>query len=193
MGASADKVFIDTSAWIAFLDASDRAHKGVARFFRDAVGKTALLTTDYVVHETLAYLNCSLKNHGLAAAFYAGCQNTAGLEIVAVPAETTEAALNEFFFKFTDQSISVVDAVSFYIMKRLGIDRALAVDNHFIMAGFQLIDIKRLSRPALTFNRFAARCACLVGSGRRYPRQQSRTTFTASGSVTAWPTETKTG
>lgn len=139
MAESFNRVFVDTSAWIAFLDAGDSAHDQVARFLKAAVGKCRLFTTDYVVFETLTYLNCSLKNHRLAADFYEGCKDTSGLEIVRVPPEGAEAALAEFFFKFDDQSISVVDAVSFYIMKQLGLEHALAIDNHFNMAGFQTV------------------------------------------------------
>ena len=142
MTPSFNQVFVDTSAWIAFLDAGDTAHSGVSRFFKTAVGKTRLLTTDYVVFETLTYLNCSLKNHRLAATFYATCKNASGLEIVPVSSESADAALTEFFFKFTDQSISVVDAVSFYIMKQFGLELALAIDDHFRAAGFQVIALE---------------------------------------------------
>lgn len=141
MTPSFNQVFVDTSAWIAFLDAGDTAHRGVSRFFKAAVGRTRLLTTDYVVFETLTYLNCSLKNQQMAVAFFESCKNASGLEIVPVSSESAEAALTEFFFKFTDQSISVVDAVSFYIMKQFGLEQALAIDNHFKTAGFQLIGL----------------------------------------------------
>ncbi|MDP1809034.1 MAG: PIN domain-containing protein [Actinomycetota bacterium] len=139
MAARIDRVFVDTSAWIAFLDAGDDAHKAVAAGFSGAVRRARLLTTDYVIFETLTYLNCSLKNHDLAVAFYENCQDTVGLEIIPVPSEAAEAALAEFFFKFSDQAISVVDAVSFYIMKQLGLKYALAVGKHFIAAGFELV------------------------------------------------------
>lgn len=59
-------IFVDTAGWVACADASDRAH-GVARAARDAALEAGhrLVTTDYVVDETLTLLRMRL---GIAAA-----------------------------------------------------------------------------------------------------------------------------
>lgn len=134
-----ERIFVDTSAWIAYLDAGDGAHKAVEKYLRSAVGAARLITSDFVIFETLTYLNCSLKNHKLAGDFYESVQQASGLDIAVADSGMVDAALKEFFFQLEDQPISVVDAVSFYIMKKLGLELALALDKHFIVAGFRLV------------------------------------------------------
>jgi predicted nucleic acid-binding protein len=59
-------LFVDTAGWMACADAADRAHAR-ARTARDAAleGGSVLVTTDYVVDETLTLIRLRL---GLAAA-----------------------------------------------------------------------------------------------------------------------------
>lgn len=131
-----ESVFVDTSAWIAFLDASDKHHPKIANFIKSSVGKRCLVTSDYVVYETLTYLNCSLKAYKLAKDFYAKVQSASGVEIVLVTKQMCDKALAEFFFKFTDKQLSVVDATSFLIMKKLNLKVALTLDRHYEQVGF---------------------------------------------------------
>ena len=133
------KVFVDTSGWIAFLDAGDANHQKVSNFVRSAVGKIRLITTNFVVYETLTYLNCSLKNLELAKEFYNQIRIAPGLEIVSIPTQAAEKSLEEFFFKFLDKHLSVVDATSFFLMKQLDLKQALSLDNHYSQVGFQLV------------------------------------------------------
>jgi predicted nucleic acid-binding protein len=133
------KVFVDTSGWIAFIDAGDADHLKVREFLQSAIGKFRLVTTDFVVYETLTYLNCSLKNSRLAKDFYVKAKNTMGLEVIAISRQIAEKSLEEFFFKFGDKFLSVVDATSFLTMKQLELSLALSLDEHYIQAGFQLV------------------------------------------------------
>lgn len=136
---TADRVFVDTGAWIAFLDAGDQHHKVISEFFRASTGESALVTTDAVIFETLTYLNCSLKSHRLAVDFYRSVTAAAGMDVIAPGSEVFEQALEEYFFKFDDKRFSVVDAVSFLVMKRLGLRRALTLDKHFQDVGFEMV------------------------------------------------------
>jgi len=136
---AADRVFVDTGAWIAFLDAGDEHHKPVAEFFRKSAGELSLVTTDAVVFETLTYLNCSLKSHRLAVDFYRSVKAASGMDVISPGSDLFEQALEEYFFKFDDKRFSVVDAVSFLVMNRLGLHRALTLDRHFQEVGFEMV------------------------------------------------------
>jgi predicted nucleic acid-binding protein len=45
-------------------------------------------------------------------------------------------AMAEFIFTYTDKSFSYTDATTFAVMERLGINEALAFDQHFPQYGF---------------------------------------------------------
>ena len=51
---------------------------------------------------------------------------------------STEAKAENILEKFSDQDFSFADAVSFVVMKDLGIKHAFAFDRHFVRAGFSL-------------------------------------------------------
>jgi hypothetical protein len=48
-------------------------------------------------------------------------------------------ALARWLDRFADQPFSLVDAVSFEVMRREKIDLAFAFDRHFEVAGFRLL------------------------------------------------------
>lgn len=127
------RVFVDTSAAYALLDAGDAAHARARRAFDRLRGREALLvTTSYVLVETCALVTRRL---GLAALrdFREGFAPL--LEVSWVDAELHEAALDLLFGR-RKSSLSLVDAASFVIMRREGIDEAFAFDRHFDDEGF---------------------------------------------------------
>lgn len=56
-----------------------------------------------------------------------------------VSATLAAAALNAWLERFHDQAFTLTDAVSFELMKREGLTEAFAFDQHFLVAGFQLL------------------------------------------------------
>ena len=59
-------VFIDTGFWIALFDSCDQHHAIAAESWSDLQDEHKLVTSAFILYETITYLNCSLKNHRLA-------------------------------------------------------------------------------------------------------------------------------
>ncbi len=130
------QVFVDTSGIIAFAVASDESHAVAAAIFdRLAAQDAGLVTTSYVLCETYALLQ---RRVGQGAVGRMRATMAPLLEVVWVNADLHNAGLD----RLTDdgrRSFSLVDAVSFEVMRRQGIDRAFAFDPHFTEAGFSLL------------------------------------------------------
>ena len=135
------EAFIDTSFWIAYLDRSDRYHPIAAPAFSSLNSSYLLVTTNFVVHETLTYLNCSLKAHAQAKAFLNTIRlavREGFLVVVRIDDDREERAL-DLFIRYSDKDFSVVDCVSFVVMQDRGVEVALGFDDHFKQMGFQLV------------------------------------------------------
>ncbi len=49
------------------------------------------------------------------------------------------AGIERWLRRFGDQEFSLTDAVSFEVMRRRRLRRALALDRHFLVAGFEIL------------------------------------------------------
>jgi predicted nucleic acid-binding protein len=127
-------VFVDTSAFLALLDADDEHHvmvkKGWARLLQSDV---PLITSNYVLVETFALV-----------------QNRLGMEAVRVFQEdivplfgirwleaATQAVATGVLLSAGRKKLSLVDCSSFEVMRRGGIRRVLTLDRHFREQGFE--------------------------------------------------------
>ena len=128
-------VFVDTAGWMACADAADPAH-GKARAARDQALQAGrlLMTTDYVVDETLTLVRMRL---GLAAAeaWWAQVEGSPRVRWEAIDALRAEKA-RAWFFRHRDKSYSFTDCTSFVVMRELRVKEALTTDRHFRQAGF---------------------------------------------------------
>ena len=120
-------IFVDTSAWYAMVVESDPHHATVNACLADNTEE--LITTDYVVDETLTLLRArsrSRKAVELGAAFFS--------DRIASVYKLTEADLNAtwaVFSKFADKDWSFTDCSSKVVMEKLRIGTALSLDKHF--------------------------------------------------------------
>lgn len=130
-------LFVDTAGWMACADASDPAHASCRRA-RDAALRAGqvLVTTDYVVDETLTLLRERL---GLAAteAWWRQVDGSSRVRWERVDTSRFERALS-LFFQYRDKDFSFTDCTSFAVMRELRIGRALTTDRHFRQMGFQV-------------------------------------------------------
>lgn len=134
--------FVDTSALYAALDRDDQAHAAVASALRELLGVNRLVTSSYVVVETAALVQARL---GLRAARDLHERLLPALDIVWVGEDLHRAAVAALLAA-DRRDVSLVDRVSFELMRRRAISAALAVDAHFIEAGFDVLPADRQGR-----------------------------------------------
>jgi predicted nucleic acid-binding protein len=127
--------FVDTSALYAALDRDDDAHGVVAPVLRALLETEELLTSSHVVVETAALVQRRL-----------GAEATRDLLERLVPVlevtwvdESLHRAGAAALLASGRRDVSLVDHVSFELMRRARVDSALTVDVHFAEAGFAVV------------------------------------------------------
>jgi predicted nucleic acid-binding protein len=132
------KVFIDTSAFVALRNSAEREHPAARAALSKLVAeRTALCTSNYVFAETYTAL---LVRVGRSEAIEWGQHFRAGeaIELIRVE-ESVDKQAWSILETYTDKQWSYVDATSFALMEREGIDTALAFDHHFAQRGLALV------------------------------------------------------
>lgn len=124
-------IFVDTSAWFASVVPTDRNYLRAKQWVES--NDSFLLTTDYVVDETLTLLRMRGERKRaleLGEEFISG--NLA--EIYRLSDEDFVNAW-ETFRDFADKNWSFTDCAGKVVMDRLGIIKAFAFDHHFQQFG----------------------------------------------------------
>jgi predicted nucleic acid-binding protein len=127
-------VFVDTSAFYALLDGDDSNHAVAARQWERLLkGNEVLFTSGFVLVETLALLQHRI---GLEAvrAFLEDVYPLLAMEWVG---ESDFEAGAASVLSAQRKELSLVDCVSFVLMRRLGARRVFCFDQHFREQGFQ--------------------------------------------------------
>lgn len=127
--------FVDTSALYAALDRDDASHAPVARTLRTLLESDRLVTSSYVVVETTALVQRRL---GLGAARDLLERLLPAIEVIWVSEELHRAGTAALLAS-AQNAVSLVDHVSFELMRRDAITAALTVDRHFAAAGFTAV------------------------------------------------------
>lgn len=122
------KVFVDTSAFYALADRSDRHHKEAVAAYQGLLGKAELLTTDYVLVECWFLLAHHLGREAALRFWDALLMGIVDLVKVEL-ADLREA--RRILAEYPDQGFSLVDAANFAVLERLGINHAFTYDAHF--------------------------------------------------------------
>jgi predicted nucleic acid-binding protein len=129
-------VFVDTSAVLALLNADDAMHARVAAAWRTLVrAEEELVTSSYVLIESLALAQARL---GPAAARALANEFVPALEVVWVDEALHRAALSAWLISGR-RELSLVDCVSFEVMRRRSVPRVLTLDRHFGRQGFAAV------------------------------------------------------
>ena len=132
------KVFIDTGFWIALIDKRDSNHQLVEKNLKHLIQSCILCTSEFIVYETITYLNCSIKNHSLAVRFLEKMEKEEGITVLDVDVDIKIEAL-KIFKKYSDKHLSFVDCTSFALMRKAQIDSYTGFDSHFFQMGFSPI------------------------------------------------------
>lgn len=126
-------MLVDTGAWYAIADTSDRYHEAARRFYTAHAGRTPFVTTARIVVETWTLLNSHLSRSA-ALTFWETLRATHTPIVLLEPVDL-EAAWH-IVQAFSDQAFSFVDCTTFALMERLGITEAFAFDAHFLVYRF---------------------------------------------------------
>jgi predicted nucleic acid-binding protein len=134
----ADEIFVDSGAWIAISDHRDKFHETASAFYRDLLHERRfLVTTNLVIAEAYIIIR---RAGGLGPALRFLRSLRAGPRLQKVYSDSNlEEQAETILAKYDDQDFSYVDAVSFALMKEQGMEEAFAFDDHFIMAGYQIL------------------------------------------------------
>jgi predicted nucleic acid-binding protein len=130
------KVFIDTSTFIALLNADDRFHLPAKQAWQEMLSLDSLLiTNNYVLVETVAILQ---NRFGIEAVQLFHKDVLPVLDIFWID-ELTHAKGESAMLAASRRGLSLVDCVSFETMRAGGITCAFTFDRHFTEQGFQVI------------------------------------------------------
>ena len=132
------EIFVDTSAWYPLVVADHPDHAAVAAVVEDALrAGTRLVTTNLVVAETHALLlHRTNREHALA---FVRAVSEPSTTVVPSTTDLEHVAVQDWLARYADQAFSLADAVTFAVMKSRGIQRALTLDQHFVIAGFEAV------------------------------------------------------
>jgi predicted nucleic acid-binding protein len=129
-------IFIDTSAFYATLDADDRQHEPAKQMWLTLVNEaTDLVCSNYVIVETTALVQNRLGVEAVRT-FQENVLSVVRVEWVDEPAHQAGVTA---LLTAGRRDLSLVDCVSFDLMRHLGIHRAFAFDKHFAEQGFELV------------------------------------------------------
>ena len=126
-------LFVDTSAFYALLDADDAHHGQSASAWREIMASDQrLLTTNYVLVETFALVRGRL---GLEAARDFQQDIVPVLDVEFITPEMHRLGIAALLAA-SRRDLSLVDCVSFEVMRELGMKSAFTFDGHFREYGF---------------------------------------------------------
>jgi len=124
-------IFVDTSAWFAAVVPSDPDHSAAANWL--AINHEALLTTDYIVDETLTLLRARGERRRAQVLGERFFDADVG-EIYFLTEADIRQAWN-VFQQYDDKGWSFTDCTSKVVIERFSIVRAFAFDHHFRQFG----------------------------------------------------------
>ena len=133
MGARID-AYVDTSALISFADASDTYHDLFRRLF--SAPPSVVVTTSLVVTEGHAWF-LRRFDRVKALRFLAMVDDMAFLDVRSVGARELAGAA-AVVRRFTDQDLTLVDAVGIHLMREAQVVSCWSTDRHLALAGTPL-------------------------------------------------------
>lgn len=125
--------YVDTSAFIAFLDRSDTYHALFARLFADP---PALITTPLVIAEGHGWF---LRRYDITRAlrFLSFIEDLTPLTIHPITTQEVQQA-TKILRSFSGQELTLADAMGLHLMKQLRIRHCWSTDRHLGLSGMRL-------------------------------------------------------
>jgi uncharacterized protein len=129
------RLFVDTSAWFAYVNRKDPEHNAVRDILR---GFTGRLTTSNFIFDEVVSLCLYRMGHDTARRVGAILMAGDTVDLVRVSPGDEQAAW-KLFHRRADQRYSFTDCTSFELMRRLRLTSALALDDDFRAEGFDVV------------------------------------------------------
>lgn len=131
-------VFLDTSGWVALLNADDQLHAAANDRMQEFTSeRRPLVTTDWVLAETGNGLARFPARSGFAGAV-AAFRSSKNARLVRVDGTLFQRAV-DLYASVNDKTWGLVDCASFIVMRDAAILEALTTDHHFTQAGFRAL------------------------------------------------------
>ncbi len=132
-----ERVFMDSSFWILLRDDREPAHSQAVEVARHLLkDRNELVITEFVLAETHAYF---CRSSARSLQILNDFENNRAIRCESAgPADQQEAF--KLLRRHRDRSYSLCDAISFVVMRRMGIRKAASTDQHFKQIGeFEVI------------------------------------------------------
>ena len=131
--------FLDTSGWFAALSPKEAKHRAAHAAYRAWIeGGDDLVTTNLVVAE-MQILLMRFRGAEEGLRFIDSLYKDPSHEVVFVDRALERTAVDHWLRRYRDHPLSLADAVSFEVMRSRRIRQALALDEHFELAGFDVL------------------------------------------------------
>ena len=145
-------VYVDTGGWVAYFDQSDRFHPLVTPYMQATLlqAMDRLVTSDYVLDETVSYLRYHVSHATALTAFrtLSALAQAHRMTMLEVNREIRTRA-GQIFEQFHDQTFSFTDCTSFALCEAHHIQHTVTVDKDFVIFGLVILP-EELARLVLS-------------------------------------------
>ena len=128
-------IFVDTSGWLALVVKSDFLHERAVEIYDELLKKGC----DFITHEGIllevANSLSSAKARGTVLKLKESIETSNRIEMFSLSPDLIEAGW-ELYAERPDDEWSVIDCISFVVMRSEEMTEALTADKHFEQAGF---------------------------------------------------------
>jgi hypothetical protein len=127
-------IFIDTSAWYAYVNRADLDHSAVSEFLSEFPG--SLITSNYIFDELVTLVRMRMGYH--KALGVGEVLHNSQIVLLERITHADEEAAWHLFQNRPDKKYSFTDCTSFILMHRLKLFNVLATDEHFRQENFSV-------------------------------------------------------
>ena len=129
-------VLLDTSAFLAMLNVDDNNHSGALKEWGDLINSDrSLISHNYVLIESFALIQRRMGNKAVRV-FEEDILPLINIEWIG---ERMHKSAVSALFAAGRRNLSLVDCVSFEVMRTLGIKKVFTFDSHFKEQGFHCV------------------------------------------------------
>lgn len=135
------KVFVDTSAWIAYFSKNDACHDIVSSTLQSAIeGKNIICTSNYVFDETVTRLLYDASWNHVSGFIKFMTQSIAAKTVVKLWVdEQVETESFRILEKYREHKLSFTDATTVTLVKRFNVDVVITLDSDFTKIGIPVL------------------------------------------------------